>query len=69
MLYYILENRWSDGRVDGYYGGRNKKYSDMIDYVPKKEMAYKFEKLEDAESMKNYLNKYEWNYYVVPVEK
>lgn len=64
---YILENRWYNGKVDGWYGGRNKKYHELIDYVPKKEFAKKFEHFKDAKNSRDYLNKFDWNYHIVVI--
>ncbi len=64
---YILENRWYNGKVDGWYGGRNKKYHDLIDYVPKKELAKKFKFFVDAMNSMKYLNQFDWNYHIVAV--
>lgn len=64
-VYYILENRWYDGRVDGWFGGWNKKYSDMIDYTSDKKYAYKFDSLEQAEKWRAYFNKNDWNFHIV----
>lgn len=64
---YILENRWPDGRVDGWFGGWNKKYSDMVDYVPEKKMAQQFDNIESAKIIMRGLNKNDWNFYIVPV--
>ena len=47
--------------------GRNKKYHELIDYVPKKEFAKKFEHFKDAKNSRDYLNKFDWNYHIVVI--
>lgn len=67
IVKYILENRWPDGRVDGWFAGWNKKYHDMIDYTPNKQYAYKFDDLATANKYRLYFNKNDWNFFIVPV--
>lgn len=46
-------------KICGLYGGRNKKYYDMYDYVGSadyRKFGYKFDKIEDAIKVKNALN-------------
>ena len=67
VLKYILENRWYDGRVDGWFGGWNQKYSGLLNYVPDKKWAKKFDNIEDAKKTMVYLNKGDWNFFIVSV--
>ena len=47
--------------------GSVKKYHELIDYVPKKEFAKKFEHFKDAKNSRDYLNKFDWNYHIVVI--
>lgn len=51
----------------GYYGGRNEKYYDIINVLPK-EYAKRFERLEDAEKAKKFLEDGEYEVSVEEVE-
>ena len=65
---YILENRLSDNRADGWYGGQNKKYADIFDYMPKKEYAMRFKSHTEATLKAQSLNKAGYNFIVINVE-
>lgn len=64
---FILEDRMSDGRPNGWYAGRNKKYHDMFDLTADKKFAKKFDDREDAEKIAQGLNKNGWNFTILDI--
>ena len=62
---FILEDRMSDNRPNGWYAGPNKKYHDMFNLTSDKTTAYIFENETDAQNKASYLNKGGWNFTVI----
>ena len=66
---YILVNKTSDGRDDGWYGGGNKKYHDVFDFASKREYAKIFVDKIAAQKRADILNSTGYNFVVEPKQK
>jgi hypothetical protein len=71
MAYILVEKfRNPDGTIvdNGYYGGEHPKYSDVFNYTPDKEAAYRFDDKEQATKRAESLNRADYAFIVEYVD-